>query len=495
MVASALSLKIGQRQIQSPALTPALQQALKLLQLSGLELDALVREALETNPLLVADAASTDLAPTIPSPVQRRSGAGYRLSPQAICLFGSAAQVTRQTPGGADMMAGGHADPDRLGVQDGGSLQDALLEDIAFTFDDPVERQIAMDLSGLLDDSGYLAGDLEDVAEYRKVPAAHVEHVLARLQEAAPAGLFARDLKECLRLQLKDRGTLDEVMIRILDHLEILAEHDPVALAAAVGLDVDEVSLGLDKLRQLDPRPGTAFAGQTAPVIVPDIIVLPIGTHSSHNSEHVQAVGRWTVGLNLDLVPKLSLDCTGLDILRARARREEERAYLKASSRDATWLIRAIEQRTATLLRIGVEIFRRQEGFLEGGPLALKPLTQKEIARVTEVHESTISRAVNRKFAATPQGLVPLKFLFSNSVRDLNGGRDHASKVVRQRLKALISAEAAPTPDEALTRQLRSEGYDVARRTVAKYRGMLRIPSSVVRKCPRTAGLAKGTGS
>ncbi|MCY4191128.1 MAG: hypothetical protein OXD42_07380, partial [Rhodospirillaceae bacterium] len=289
--------------------------------------------------------------------------------------------------------------------------------------------------------------------------------------------------------------TLDEVMIRILDHLEILAEHDPVALAAAVGLDVDEVSLGLDKLRQLDPRPGTAFAGQTAPVIVPDIIVLPIGTHSSHNSEHVQAVGRWTVGLNLDLVPKLSLDCTGLDILRARARREEERAYLKTSSRDATWLIRAIEQRTATLLRIGVEIFRRQEGFLEGGPLALKPLIQKEIAHVTEVHESTISRAVNRKFAATPQGLVPLKFLFSNSVRDLNGGRDHASKVVRQRLKALISAEAAPTPDEALTRQLRSEGYDVARRTVAKYREMLRIPSSVVRKCPRAAGLAKGTGS
>jgi len=485
-------LQIGQRQVQAPVLTPALQQALKLLQISSIELEAVVREALETNPLLVADEAPADLVPALPPPVPRRATAGYRPSPQAMRLFGAAARQSADRAGGNTGNDPGTFD---LAGQEGSTLQEALLEDIAFAFDDPVDRQITLDLASLLDDAGYLAGDLADVAEYRKVSTTHVENVLARLKGVVPAGLFARDLADCLRLQLIDQEALDPAMAQVLDHLDLLAENGPAALAVAAGLEADIVSRCLARLRQLNPRPGASLAHQAAPTIVPDIIVLPKRADSSPDSEFVQSVGRWTVALNPALVPNLSLDRAGLQDLRARARRAEDRDYLKTTAQDATWLIRAIEQRTTTLLRMAVEIFRRQESFLESGPAGLKPLTQKEIARVTEIHESTVSRAVNQKYAATPQGVVPLKFLFCNPVRDLSGGRDHAAKVVRHRLKALIGAESAPVSDGELTRLLRLEGYDVARRTVAKYRGLLRIPSSIERRRAGPARASAGRNS
>ena len=201
-----------------------------------------------------------------------------------------------------------------------------------------------------------------------------------------------------------------------------------------------------------------------------------------YDSEQTRRVGRWVVAINPDTVPRLSLDRAGLEGLRTRTRDDTERAYLKDRSQDATWLIRAVEQRSATILRVGAEIFLRQQEFLEHGTTGLKPMSQKDIALASNLHESTISRAANDKFAATPQGVFPLKFLFSARIGALNDDPDYAASAVRYRLRMLIGQETTPMSDEAVTRLLRAEGYDIARRTVAKYREMMRIPSSVERR-------------
>ncbi len=306
--------------------------------------------------------------------------------------------------------------------------------------------------------------------------------MLLRLQALAPPGLFARNLSECLRLQLADAGRLDPPMNAVLDNLSLLTERGLDALAAAAGIAPSDLPLFLDRLRTLDPRPGLSLADVAAPAVVPDLIVQPADETPFYDSEQTRRVGRWVVAINPDTVPRLSLDRAGLEGLRTRTRDDTERAYLKDRSQDATWLIRAVEQRSATILRVGAEIFLRQQEFLEHGTTGLKPMSQKDIALASNLHESTISRAANDKFAATPQGVFPLKFLFSARIGALNDDPDYAASAVRHRLRVLIGQESTPMSDEAVTRLLRAEGYDIARRTVAKYREMMRIPSSVERR-------------
>ncbi len=480
MAAPGLSLELRQRRKMAHSLTPALQQSIKLLQLSNLEIDAVVREALETNPLLSLDETTDDAPVEVPKAPARDPAAGYRRTPSAVRLFGAAAGAlpgaNRESPP-AD--AHGSDGPDAASER---TLQDVLFEDIAFSFADAVERAVAIDLSGLLDEAGYLAGEIGDVAAFRGVPEALVSDILLRLQALAPPGLFARNLGECLRLQLADAGTLDPSMDALLDNLPLLTERGPEALAAAAGIEPDDLPRHLDRLRTLNPRPGLALAGVAAPAIIPDLIVRRATDATHCDGERASRFGPWIVAVNPDTAPRLALDRKSLELLRARSRDEAEKSYLRKRTDEAGWLIQAIEKRRATILRLGVEIFRRQQEFLEHGTARLKPMTRKDIARATALHESTISRAVNDKFAATPQGTFALKFLFSGRVGALNGGPGHAASAVRQRLRVLIDRETDPLSDEAITRLMRAEGYDLARRTVAKYREMLRIPSSVERR-------------
>ena len=486
MAAPGLSLELRQRRKLTQTLTPALQQSIKLLQLSSFELDAVVREALETNPLLSLDEPADDAATGRTKAPARNPAAGYRPTPEAARLFGAAAG----TPPGGDRHGaptGAHG-PDRPEAASERTLQEVLFEDIAFSFADAVERTVAIDLSGLLDEAGYLAGDPGDVAALRGVPEALVSDVLRRLQALAPPGLFARSLGECLRLQLLDAGTLDPSMDALLDKLPLLTERGPEALAAAAGIEPDDLPRFLDRLRALDPRPGLALAGVAAPAIVPDLIVGPATDALHGDGEHACRLGPWVAAINPDTSPRLALDRAGLERLRGQARNQAERAYLRERTDEASWLIQAIERRRATILRLGVEIFRRQQEFLEHGTARLRPMTRKDIADATGLHESTVSRAVNEKFAATPQGVFALKFLFSSRVGALNGGPGYAASAVRQRLRVLIERESVPLSDAAVTRLLRAEGYDLARRTVTKYREMLRIPSSVERRRRRRIG-------
>jgi len=462
-------------------MTPALQQALKLLQVSSLELDVIIREALESNPLLALEEAPEEHTPPSLIPVKRKPSAGYRPTPVAIGLCGAAAKQGAEC-GSREVPATSGAAQGEVADLTSRSLRDVLFEDMVFAFPDTDERSIAIDLAGLLDEAGYLAGDLRDVAEQRRVPLPVVTTILERLQSMAPAGVFARDLAECLRLQLLDGGTLDPRMSALLDHLELLTKGGPAQLAAAAGLDIDEMPALIERLRGLDPRPGATLAGATAPAIVPDLIIRPVSDTPMPTDEFTQRVGQWMISLNPDLIPTLSLDRETLQRLRAQSRKTIEKDYLKDQAQDATWLIRAVEQRTATILKVGVTIFERQLGFLDHGIAGLRPMTQRNIAAAADVHESTISRAANNKYAATPQGVIALKFLFSAEIPNTHGGPGHAAKVVRHRLRELVAAEETALSDDALTRLLRAEGYDVARRTIAKYRDLLRIPSSIQRR-------------
>ena len=480
MAAPGLSLELRQRRKLAQTLTPALQQSIRLLQLSSLQLDAAVREALETNPLLSLDETADDAPVGAPTALARDPAAGYRQTPAGARLFGTAGGA----PPGAERQSApaGARGPDGPEAAAERTLQDVLFEDIAFSFADAVERSVAIDLSGLLDEAGYLAGDIGDVAAFRGVPDALVSDILLRLQALAPPGLFARNLGECLRLQLVDAGALDPATNALLDNLPLLTERGPEALAAAAGIEPGDLPRHLDRLRTLDPRPGLALAGAAAPAIVPDLIVRQATDAIHCDGERASRFGRWIVAVNPDTAPRLALDRDSLETLRARSRNEAEKTYLREKADEAGWLIQAVDKRRATVLRLGVEIFRRQQDFLEHGTARLKPMTRKDIARATDLHESTISRAVTDKFAATPQGVFALKFLFSARVGALDGGPGHAASAVRHRLRVLIDGESAPLSDEALTRLMRAEGYDLARRTVAKYREMLRIPSSVERR-------------
>lgn len=480
MAAPGLSLELRQRRKLTQTLTPALQQSIKLLQLSSIALDAVVREALETNPLLSLDEPADDAATGRIKAPARNPAAGYRPTPEAARLFGAAAGASP----GADRLGAptGTHGPDRPDPVSERTLQDVLFEDIAFSFADAVERTVAIDLSGLLDEAGYLAGDPGDVAALRGVPEALVSDILGRLQALSPPGLFARNLGECLRLQLIDAGTLDPSMDALLDNLPLLTERGPEALATAAGIEPDDLPRFLDCLRALDPRPGLALADVAAPAIVPDLIVCPATDALDGDGEHACRLGPWVVAVNPDTAPRLALDRAGLERLRGQARNQAEKSYLRERTDEAGWLIQAIERRRATVLRLGVEIFRRQQEFLEHGTVRLRPMTRKNIAGATDLHESTVSRAVNEKFAATPQGVFALKYFFSSQVGALNGGPGYAASAVRQRLRDLINRESSPLSDAVATRLLRAEGYDLARRTVAKYREMLRIPSSVERR-------------
>ena len=486
MAAPGLALKPGLRQRQAQIMTPAMQEAVRLLRLSGLALDAAVREALETNPLLMLEEAPDDSPFRPPTLPVRSPAAGYRPTAAAIRLFGGAAGAA---PAGAGSTPPGPAGPDAAALAADRSLHDILFEEIAWSFADPAERRIALDLGGLLDEAGYLAGDPADVAAAHGVGTAQVERILARLQALAPPGLFARDLAECLRLQLADAGRLDPPMTAILDHLPLLTERGPEALAAAAGIDPDDLPACLDRLRALDPRPGLALAGGPAPTIVPDLLVLAADAAPAYDRDLARPVGRWIVALNPDTVPRVTLDRAGLAGLRARSRDAATRTWLNDRSRDAALLIRAIERRGATMLEVGAEIFSRQQAFLEHGMAALGPMKRRDIADAVGLNESTVGRAAQDKFAATPQGTFALTALFSARIGDLNGGAGHAAGAVRHRLRTLIGAEAAALSDAALTRMLRAEGYDISRRTVAKYRGVLRIPSSVGRR--RRAGRSR----
>jgi RNA polymerase sigma-54 factor len=359
-------------------------------------------------------------------------------------------------------------------------LQEHLLHQAALVLSSEAERNATRLLIEHLDEAGYLPAD-EMMLETLGWPRDRYLKLLAKLHGLEPVGVFARSLAECLALQLRERGRCDPAMTALLENLDLLASGDRLRLLALCGVDDADLDEMVAELRRLNPRPAAGFDGSPVPCRIPDVIA------------HVDTQGRWTVELNLETLPRLGVNRNYAAELRfgrsARYGREPEtRDYVRARLNEASWLVRALEQRTRTILAVARAIVMRQQAFLDHGIAHLRPLILQDIGAEIGVHESTVSRAVANKYMETPRGTFELKFFFSSGLASRDGSV-HSAESVRQRIADLVGSEKDILSDEDIVRALGREGLGIARRTVAKYRESLRIPCSLQRRRLRLMGL------
>jgi RNA polymerase sigma-54 factor len=353
------------------------------------------------------------------------------------------------------------------------TLSGYLEEQAALAGFDGADRAVASALIDAVDDGGYLRADLDEMAGRLGCSLDRIERVIGRLQGFEPVGVFARDVRECLMLQLKDKDRYDPAMAALLDNLELLARRDMQGLKRACGVDDEDLKDMIAELRGLTPRPGAAFGGEPAAPVVPDVFVREGGG------------GLWRVELNTDTLPRLLVDQRYHAVVSGQARTEQEKVFVSDCMAQASWLIRSLDQRAKTILKVASEIVRQQDGFLAFGVEHLRPLNLKTVADAIGMHESTVSRVTSNKYLATPRGVFEMKFFFTSAIASSEGGEAHSAESVRHKIKQLIDGEATADKvlsDDAIVDILKEAGVDIARRTVAKYREALRIPSSVERR-------------
>jgi RNA polymerase sigma-54 factor len=338
-------------------------------------------------------------------------------------------------------------------------------------------------LIDLVDESGYLVGDLGDVAEKLGAPIADVEAVLMTLQTFDPPGVCARNLTECLAIQLRERDRFDPAMQSLVAHLDLLAKRDFAALRKICGVDEEDLADMVAELRRLNPKPGLKFGSAPVQPVIPDVFV------------RQAADGTWLVELNSDTLPKVLISQNYYAKISKTARNDGDKAFLTNCLQTASWLVRALDQRAKTILKVSTEIVRQQDAFLAHGVQYLKPLNLKTIAEAIGMHESTVSRVTANKYMATSRGIFELKYFFTSAIAAADGGDAHSAEAVRHRIKQLIDGESADDilSDETIVDKLKASGVDLARRTVAKYREAMRIPSSVQRRREKQAALASGS--
>lgn len=491
------------RQTQSLVMTPQLQQAIKLLQLSNIELTAYVEQELERNPLLERVEPRDAGAAEDRYDDRRDAGEGVLVdSPDGRA--GSEAPLdvevdnsydAQEYEGGAGSEAGGGPigpdygdDWSSVGSggrrdfmdDDGGfentlaggvSLRDHLIDQLACDVAEGPDRMIGQALIDSLDDNGYLSATPEEVAEGLGAPVERVLAVLDRLQRFDPPGLFARDLAECLALQLREKDRLDPCMKALLANLDLLGKRDFPQLMKVCAVDAEDLAEMVAEIRACDPRPALRFSDTPAQPVVPDVLMRPAPD------------GGWHVELNTDALPRVLVNQRYYTLVSKAARSKDEKGFLAENFQTASWLVKALDQRANTILKVAAEIVRQQDAFFLHGVTALRPLILRDIATAIEMHESTVSRVTSNKYIATPRGIFELKYFFTQAIAG-SDGESHSAEAVRHRIRALIDAETADDvlSDDTIVDLLKKEGIDIARRTVAKYREAMRIPSSVQRR-------------
>ena len=501
----ALTPRLEVRQAQSLTLTPQLMQSIRLLQLSHVELSAFVETELLRNPLLEReDGAPGDDGDAGDAPeAMPESGAyedtvdhGDRIQSASAIADGLDTAVENVFPEqvGQDSVGQSTTRLEGRGLADVGeapdidqfvaarpSLSDHLESQVNLILRTPSERIIARALIDSLNEAGYLATDIEAIARQLGTDEATVEAVLLKVQGCDPLGVFARDVPECLAIQLREKDRLDPMMARLLENLDLLAAHDLPALARAIGADREDLADMLAELRSLDPRPGRAFDGGPVEAVVPDVFV------------REGPGGGWAVELNSDVLPRVLVNRTYYASVTRKARDAGEKTFLADCLQTANWLTKSLDQRAQTILKVATEIVRQQDGFLVHGISHLKPMTLKMVAEAIQMHESTVSRVTSNKYMSTPRGLYEMKYFFTTALASTSGGEDHSAEAVRHRIRQLIDAEPgdAILSDDTIAEMLkREQGIDVARRTVAKYREGMNIPSSVIRRRQKRDTLA-----
>ncbi|EEZ9392093.1 RNA polymerase factor sigma-54 [Escherichia coli] len=464
---------------QQLAMTPQLQQAIRLLQLSTLELQQELQQALESNPLLeqIDTHEEIDTRETQDSETLDTADAlEQKEMPEELPLDASWDTIyTAGTPSGT---SGDYID-DELPVYQGETtqtLQDYLMWQVELTPFSDTDRAIATSIVDAVDDTGYLTVPLEDILESmgdEEIDIDEVEAVLKRIQRFDPVGVAAKDLRDCLLIQLSqfDKTTpwLEEARLIISDHLDLLANHDFRTLMRVTRLKEDVLKEAVNLIQSLDPRPGQSIQTGEPEYVIPDVLV------RKHN-------GHWTAELNSDSIPRLQINQHYASMCN-NARNDGDSQFIRSNLQDAKWLIKSLESRNDTLLRVSRCIVEQQQAFFEQGEEYMKPMVLADIAQAVEMHESTISRVTTQKYLHSPRGIFELKYFFSSHV-NTEGGGEASSTAIRALVKKLIAAEnpAKPLSDSKLTSLLSEQGIMVARRTVAKYRESLSIPPSNQRK-------------
>ncbi len=502
----AIGPRLDIRQTQQLVMTPQLQQAIKLLTLTNLELEAAVGAELDRNPLLDSGEIETTGALDVPESLAAgdvgvdkmlrvEPGAGAADQPldidmgEAIYHHNSAAddmgQVSNSAGGldGSLSLNGGGAVSGPGGFEDDGAgfeamladdknLQDYLRDQAGQSFIEAADRLIALHLVDLVDDAGYISEPLETIADRLNVPLADIESVLKRMQQFEPVGVCARSLSECLKLQAREADRLDPAMERLLDNLELLARGDMPTLKRLCRVDNEDLADMIRELRGYNPKPGLIFGGERTQTVVPDVFI------------RKTASGAWGVELNTATLPRVLVNQSYYAELSGKASTKGDKQFLTEMLTSANWLVKALDQRARTILKVASEIIRQQEGFFENGVRGLRPLTLRTVADAIEMHESTVSRVTTAKYLSCARGMYELKYFFTSSISSGDGGEALSSQSVKQRIKELIEAEDMKhvLSDDQLVDILQREKYDIARRTVAKYREALHIPSSVQRR-------------
>lgn len=507
----ALSPKLDLRQSQSLVMTPQLMQSIRLLQMTHIELERFIDQEIEKNPLLerVDDSQTAGDADDVPPESQGDGDADWldeNASPDASDIAqaydssmenvfpddpGHHEQISPdlasqwKSSGGDGYVSGGEGFDIEQVTAHRISLREHVGEQILFAFSDPVKRLIAADLSDHLDELGYLRTDLADVSQRLGVELTLVEQVLAVLQTFDPPGLFGRDLAECLGLQLKQKDRFDPAMQAVVNNLELLAKRDFQTLKKLCGVDEPDLLDMLAEIRCLDPKPGALFSSGAADAIVPDIHVMPAPG------------GGWEIELNPAALPRVLINHEYHMIVK-RGAGPQDKEFLSECLQNANWLTRSLDQRARTILKVAHEIVRCQDGFLTRGVTHLKPLNLRNVADAIGMHESTVSRVTANKYMLMPRGVFELRYFFNASIPAAGEGDDaHSSEAVRHRIRRLIECETPNSilSDDAIVDILNRDGVDIARRTVAKYREGMNIPSSIQRRREKKAIAASGRGT
>jgi RNA polymerase sigma-54 factor len=515
----ALSASLQLRQSQSLVMTPQLMQSIQLLQMTHLELSQYIAIEVEKNPLLEFSSSdsssdsSFESAGDSPYDADRggqsdqhsddrdadnRPSQTERLTE---ALDGGFENVYQDDPeprkaDAPELLAQWKSMPGSLGESSEGydlddfvagqtTLKEHVAQQVPFVLHDPIEIMVARHLTDMLDDCGYIQRDLDELAATLGKDPGSVERILSQLQTLDPPGIFARSLSECLGLQLKARDRYDPAMKALLDNLELLARRDFQSLKKLCGVDEEDLLDMLAEIRTLDPKPGNAFQTSASESVVPDVIV------------QAAPDGGWAVELNPDTLPRVLINHTYYQtVSNATARDAADQSFLNECLQTANWLTRSLDQRAKTIMKVSLEIVRQQDAFFMRGIDHLRPLNLKTVADAIKMHESTVSRVTSNKYMLTPRGLFELKYFFTVSIAAVEGGEAHSAESVRHRIRAMISEEQPENvlSDDDIVDCLKAGGIELARRTVAKYREAMNIPSSVQRRREKRAAAKVSLG-
>ena len=522
-----LGPRLNLRQSQSLVMTPQLQQAIKLLQMSNVELTDYIEQEIEQNPLLeredmdggvegAADQSATETSAEAPD-TDTGAGETDAVAPEdpsfddSDLIPDASDHATSESmgdderaldtdyenvyepesasdgaaPGGegegegllwnTSGSGGGGFDDELTGMEnvaaDEMTLRDHLIGQINMDLQDPVDIVIGGRLMDMLDDNGWLSASLEPVAIALGCSTDRVNTALARCQLFDPPGIFARSLSECLALQLREKNRLDPAMQALLNNLELLAKREFAQLRRLCGVDNEDLVQMVTEIKELNPRPASEFDHDVAQPVVPDVFVR-------------RNKAGWLVELNSDVMPRVLVNNRYYSIVRKHARSKGDKEFLSDRFQSANWLVRALHQRAETILKVASELVVQQEAFFDYGVEFLKPLTLRDVAEVVGVHESTVSRVTANKYLGMSRGIFEMKYFFNSAIGQGENRESRSAESIRFRIKVLIDHETHESvlSDDRIVDILRDEGVDIARRTVAKYRHAMRIPSSVQRR-------------